>query len=339
MKYSILSGGSGNEAIVNGLMLHGNCSSYDIRIITNAYDNGKSTGICRSVTNTLGVSDIRKNHYRIYRNTYRKDDDVFYKFYVSRYSISSVKDIYNILDLCGLSFLGDYAERFMLRPSTQKLNLDDFNISNIIYSEMYSDLGYSYTNRIFCDILGIDDCVVLNSYDNVYLNAITSKLRLIDDEGSIVEYCCSEDPIKDICFSGKDNYNFTLNDRAIKEINSSDVLILSTGTFWSSIYPTIVYGDFYKYINSFKGKKIWFINSKEDKDSYGVTSNDFISILSSVLNLSDFIIVENLSAVDSLKEKSNRSNLDIRYFDLGNSDGVNDDERCFLAINNIVNEV
>ena len=47
---TILSGGSGNDAIIKGLLYSGNYTSNDIRIITNAYDNGKSTGICRKYT-------------------------------------------------------------------------------------------------------------------------------------------------------------------------------------------------------------------------------------------------------------------------------------------------
>ena len=65
LKITILSGGSGNDALIKGLkQIYEDC---EIKVIVNAYDNGKSTGVCRKLTNTLGVSDIRKNHIRLYK--------------------------------------------------------------------------------------------------------------------------------------------------------------------------------------------------------------------------------------------------------------------------------
>ena len=81
------------------------------------------------------------------------------------------------------------------------------------------------------------------------------------------------------------------------------MILISTGTFWSSIYPTLQYGDFYKVINNSKAKKIWAINTIEDKDAIGVSSSDFIRhVLNLGLDLSDFTVLENLDAVDILKE-------------------------------------
>ena len=65
MKITILSGGSGNDSLIRGLKLL--YKNIDVKVIVNAYDNGLSTGVCRSITNTLGVSDIRKNHIRMYK--------------------------------------------------------------------------------------------------------------------------------------------------------------------------------------------------------------------------------------------------------------------------------
>ncbi len=69
MKVVIISGGSGNDTLIKGLTKYIS-SGLDIKVIVNAYDNGKSTGICRAITNTLGVSDIRKNHSRMYESIY-----------------------------------------------------------------------------------------------------------------------------------------------------------------------------------------------------------------------------------------------------------------------------
>ena len=64
MKIVIFSGGSGSKAIQTGL--YENFPEADIVVITNGYDNGKSTGLIRQVFdgNILGPSDIRKNQLR-----------------------------------------------------------------------------------------------------------------------------------------------------------------------------------------------------------------------------------------------------------------------------------
>ena len=60
----IFSGGSGSVSIQEGFAsIYGN-DNYNLDVIINAYDNGKSTGACRRVFNNkiLGPSDLRKNH-------------------------------------------------------------------------------------------------------------------------------------------------------------------------------------------------------------------------------------------------------------------------------------
>ena len=61
---AVFSGGTGSIAIQEGLSaIYGN-DNYNLDVIINAYDNGKSTGTCRKIFNNriLGPSDLRKNH-------------------------------------------------------------------------------------------------------------------------------------------------------------------------------------------------------------------------------------------------------------------------------------
>ena len=44
MKTVILSGGSGNDSLIRGLKYY--YPSMNCKVIVNAYDNGKSTGVC-----------------------------------------------------------------------------------------------------------------------------------------------------------------------------------------------------------------------------------------------------------------------------------------------------
>lgn len=329
MKIVILSGGSGNDALICGLKsLYKDCNVF---VIVNAYDNGKSTGVCRKITNTLGVSDIRKNHIRMYKAVSDHVDRNIVEFYENRYDFSSdiITEIFSLLDDWDLSQFKKYVVNFFDRSDSTKFTYNDFNIANIVYSEMYAELGYEVTNRYFCDLLGIDDFVILNSFDNVFINAITSNYNIITDEGDIVEYRNSDDPIKQIFYTG-DTKN-TLNPVAVDLIQDADLIVISTGTYWSSIYPTLHYANLYKHINNSSAKKLWAINNEEDKDSYGVTSNDFIHYTSKLgLDLSDFIILENIDARESLKEPC--EDFKVVYKSMGNSNGKHDGTKFATAI-------
>ena len=319
MNIVVLSGGSGNDALIKGLK-----SLYkdsDVKVVVNAYDSGKSTGICRHVTDTLGVSDIRKNHTRMYKALTKNPDQRILEFYDSRYDFTKGNEsveICELMDKWGLGMLSPYVVRFFARKESLNYEFKDFSVANIVYSQMYSEHGYEDTNRFFCDMLGIDDFVILNSFDNVYLNAVTESGRVIEDEGDIVEYKNPNDKIVSLDYVGDKSYG--VNPKAVSAVLNADLLVISTGTFWSSIYPTIEYLDFYKYVNESKAKKIWAINNEEDKDAYGVTSNDFIRIMESAgLDLSQFTILENIDAVSTLRQHN--PNYNIAYASMENNKG------------------
>ena len=251
MKISVLSGGSGNDAIVKGLKYY--YPECDLKIIINSYDNGKSTGICRYVTDTLGVSDTRKNHIRMYKimtPELKQNKDIL-DFYENRYNYTKGNEKNEILEkINSYSFADDTIKQSVLDffeiEKSKVVAYKDFSIANIVYSSMYKKLGYENTNKYFCKLLGIDDCVLLNSFDNIYLKANTQSGYVIQDEGELVEWANKNDKIIDVFFDGE--YN-GLNQKAIDRILESDLIIHSTGTFWSSTYPILKYGDFYKYLN------------------------------------------------------------------------------------------
>lgn len=341
MNIVILSGGSGNDALIHGLVKFGNKEN-DITVITNAYDNGKSTGICRAITNTLGVSDIRKNHYRMYK--YLNEDSIdenIEHFYCDRPNLTLFNEEFEVIEYLtkwGFNDLIPFAKNFFSRGMTTNFEFKDFSIANIIYAEMYSEIGYTETNRYFCEeVLNIPNFVKLNSFENSFISAKTANHNIIVDEGEIVEYRNSSDKIIDIVYAGND-IHFDLNQSAIWSMEKADLIIISTGTFWSSIYPTLFYGDFYKAFNDSKAKKIWVMNTEQDKDSWGVGSNDFIDIVESKgLNLSDVIILENQDANISLRESNQSHN--VVYAKMGNDHGKNSYDLYFDALKSIVNEL
>ena len=330
MKILVLSGGSGNDSLIRGLKkLY---PSVDVKVLVNAYDAGKSTGVCRKVTNTLGVSDIRKNHIRMYESLSKFPDKKILEFYNERYDFTEgheCEEICKKLSEWGLTQLVDYVSMFFSIPTAQHYIYKDFNVSNIVYAMMFSHLGYEKTNSIFCELLGIPDFLILNSFDNVYIQAITQSGKVIEDEGDIVEYCNPHDMIVKMQYVGENNQQ--LNPSAIEAINEADYIVISTGTFWISIYPTLQYGDLYKYINKSKAKKLWAINNECDKDSYGVSSNQFIQFFEDLgLNLDDFVILENLDANGLLRlENDNKHTL---FRSMGNNKGKHNPDKYAAEI-------
>lgn len=290
----VLSGGSGNDAILKALIDMG-YDDRDIRVIVNAYDDGKSTGVCREVTGTLGVSDIRKNHEKLHIMLHGEDTNwPLINFYQNRIDVEKTFETGDPLF--------DFAvKEFFHRRKSEDFEFTNFNVMNIIYSQFYATIGYEATNALFSSSLGIDDMVKLNSFDNMKIVASTESGKVIVDEGDIVEWKNADDKIKDIHFVGKSTWG--LNPEAIKLINEADLIIISTGTFWSSLYPTLSYLDFYKCINEAKADKLWVVNSEQDKDAYGVSAKEFYKHFEDLgLDMSKFDVLVNSEANEILKE-------------------------------------
>lgn len=350
MNITILSGGSGNDSLIKGLnTLY---PSANIKVIVNAYDNGKSTGICRKVTNTLGVSDIRKNHSRMYKAIYGdRADKRLLEFYNNRYDFTKGNEVNEINDLIDKWQLDTFTWRniyipqlnfknivknFFKNPTSNDFEYKDFAVSNIVYSQLYKEYGYELTNKFFCSMLGLDDFVVLNSFDNVYIKAQTELDHIIEDEGETVFWNNPNDKIVKTIYQVESH--FGLNPKAIELVDQADLLVISTGTFWSSIQPTIEYLDFYKYVNESKAKKVWVMNNEEDGDSWGVNNLQFIKFMEeSGLDLSDFKILVNSDANENLRLKDTDHNFVEKS--MGNINGKHDSIKYAKALLSIYYDI
>jgi len=91
MNMTIFSGGTGSSQLVRGLREI--CQTNKITHIINLYDDGKSTGVCRNVCDTLGPSDMRKVHYLHYTCKQYADarNSFIEKLYKERYVGKSKK--------------------------------------------------------------------------------------------------------------------------------------------------------------------------------------------------------------------------------------------------------
>jgi len=320
----VFSGGTGSAALVSGLKQI--FPKTNISVIVNAYDDGKSTGICREITNTLGVSDIRKNHSRLYEKSASVVDNSIKEFYENRYDFPMGREreyAIEILEKLELRNLIPFVEVFFQQEKASDFEFIDFSLSNIVYSGAFLELGYDETIRFFeKSLLKIEDHVILNSNINTRLVGITeSGLRLNEDE--IVDYRTSKDKIQSVEYEHYVRHALVeaqINQEAISVIREADMIILSSGTFWSSLYPTLHYGNLGQYVDESEAKKIWILNNEEDGDSYGVSAVDFYRHLSEVVDIASFRIISNEDAVHSLQMKN-----PLTYSSsLGNTNGKHD---------------
>lgn len=334
----IFSGGTGSIAIQNGLSsIYGN-DNYNLDIIINAYDNGKSTGVCRRVFDDkiLGPSDLRKNHmtqFAIQKAAQLKEfssrESVLYRLFELRFAADSKNDYYEqscrlLEDYCEVIGMKDtYYLKSLLdyfffedinkkkwRRTLENVEFKDFSIANVFYSAAAMD-GNSLrlAGRDMAAVLGIKDNVHLISDVNLYLQARTEAGYLITDEGEIVEWDNPDDKIESVILlkDGKEyipsvdeGTDLTKVKSCKKIIEEADIIIFSSGTQWSSLIPSYMHSGLRKMLAKSNAKKYVVMNNIEDHDMKGVSANDIISILGRYIPVDDITAVVNEDAVDGM---------------------------------------
>jgi 2-phospho-L-lactate transferase/gluconeogenesis factor (CofD/UPF0052 family) len=279
MRISIFSGGTGSIALQQGLISF--FPKARITNIINAYDDGKSTGVCRKLFDVLGPSDIRKNQWTQYKNLHDSCDMNLVRFFEDRIDIRNYGQIEDILNDINMQEFKPYFRLFFdkLEKSEIEYDLRDFNLANIVYAAMFSMFGYEYTINYFKDMLKIPDNIVLSSYSNVILQAETELGKVLHDEASIVNYSKSKDKIKKIKFTDVPK----LNKDVLDVLEKSDLVIFSSGTQWASLIPTYWHKEIGNKLEELDIPMFMIINNEQDKDMLGVNSLDLINILSDYL--------------------------------------------------------
>ncbi len=332
----IFGGGSGTEELQKGFYQVCNKDTIRIDVIINAYDNGLSTGLCRKCFDNLilGPSDLRKNHLISLENEYSKELNVsgsrerdLYELFSARISASSKEEFISIakeqIDRCiGLSvkdafFLYELLDYFFYAVEERKgknfLNsFDDFSLGNVFYTAcaVQNDYSLDKAGRILSAFLGIEDRVHLISNVSLLLHAETDSGMIIDDEGTIVEWNNSTDKIKRVFLTrdgqeyipkvGENCEDYGNSIRSV--IENADIIILGSGTQWSSLIPTYMHIGLQSIITNSNAKKYMIMNLVQDGDMYGVGGNDILSIVSYYLDLNDFAIMLSSNSSSCFKE-------------------------------------
>ncbi len=337
----IFSGGTGSIAIQEGFSaIYGN-ENYNLDVIINAYDNGKSTGTCRQVFDgrILGPSDLRKNHmtqFRIQKAAALKDpssrESVLFRLFSLRIDAECKEDYYGKAcgllekceaaigaeDVCCLRGLLDYfffedVHDGIWRKTLKGADFQDFSLANIFYSSSAAMNGYSLrlAGKDMAKFLDIRDNVHLISDVNLYLKARTNSGYVIEDEGMIVKWDNPGDKIASVMLfwdgveyiPSVDEGTDLARVRSCKSIiEGADLIIFSSGTQWSSLIPSYMHSGLRRMLAASKARKYVVMNNIEDDDMKGLTADDIVDILSQNIPVDDITAVVNLDAVPGMNQ-------------------------------------
>ena len=289
MKILIFSGGTGSIALQTGLNDLLKDTNIKVQILTNCYDNGLSTGAVRQVFNgdVLGPSDLRKNQTVQMKFNHNYDRNIL-KFLETRFTAenSLLAESY-VVDLINGLLKDEFRKtaleavnHFFNQSTAKKIKYEDFSASNIIYASLASlnNNKLSVAGKIMTKYLGIPkNSVILNDDTSLFLEAITESGKLISDEGDIVNWNNKEDPIKQITF--ENGLKPLLSKEAYDAITESDLIILSSGTQWSSLIPTYESIGFGEAIRNTSAKIVMVMNKVPDKDAPDKTAEDWFNIV------------------------------------------------------------
>lgn len=305
MKIVIVAGGTGSIALQNGLyrLIDQEFDGVDTKVLVNAYDNGLSTGAVRRVMGgrILGPSDVRKNQTT--RLKLEQPSSPWLSFLDIRFTVESSKakefcmqkidaldealttvdDQWMVKKSKAIKLIREAVDVYFSIPVAAKIDYNDFSLANIVYAGFAAANGNSLRKAatIMAGLMGIKDNVILNDDTSLFLGAITKSGLNVTDEGDIVSWNNPKDPFVDVFFFDHNGHIATpmLCDEARDALEQADLIILSSGTQWSSLIPTYATEGFTEAVRNSQAKIIMVMNRQPDKDAPGQTGVDIINTI------------------------------------------------------------
>lgn len=232
----VVAGGTGSTNLQIGL--HGAGIEYEL--LVNAYDDGKSTGFVRRVANCLGPSDIRKNLHTMLG--IRDQRSPYLSTLGCRFNApdSEVAEAF-CLTRCALTFSlrEGLAEWFRIAGQQR---YEDVSVVNLALAGLARKRGsMQAASDELAASFGLPPVVHLSSDENAELLA-RSRSGVLATEGEIVAWGRADDPLERIEYRQEGTpADFPyLTPRAVDAICRADMVIVSTGTLFSSILPTLL---------------------------------------------------------------------------------------------------
>lgn len=340
MNVLIFSGGTGSIALQTGFH-EAYPGLLNVQVLTNAYDNGKSTGMVRQVFDgkILGPSDVRKNQTTQFKlknsfginNKADTKENRIINFLEHRFNCET-KDAeqYCLTQLEKLNIdpqsfktLKDAILHFFNQPKSKQIAYHDFSLSNIVYAGLagLNNFSLAAAGKIMANILDLPSTsVILNDDKSLFLRAETESGYHILDEGEIVEWNNENDRIKKIYFVDNENNidSPKLSAEAANAILEANIIVFSSGTQWASLIPTYVSQSVYTFrdlIKVSKAKKFLVINNQQDKDMIGCNVNYMLEVLDQYLPLENIVKIFNRNASPEMQmiNLTNKGSLSSEY--------------------------
>lgn len=228
-KISIFCGGRGSASIIKYFV---NQKNFDLTLLINAYDDGKSTGVLRkNVEGLLGPSDFRKNfsylldifskeqrllkkiiEYRIKKKIYSNeflgelDRIKNKKKNISNFLPSEIEYLEKKLK----EKIINYAIVAINNLKTKNLNLLDFSFGNLIFTGIFIGENKNFNSSIkkFAKIINNNvEIINVSSNSNRWLVAVNKKNKIIQSESKLVNKK-QLSSIKDIYLLNDKNYDY-----------------------------------------------------------------------------------------------------------------------------------
>lgn len=243
------------------------------------------------------------------------------KFKVSDYNISELLSKY--CNFLGIDFVYEYVKDFIdifqFNPSLYDVPLNIFNMVCYILFDKYSD---AEACNILGDLLHIKSKVVINYHKD-------TKLKYVSKFGTIEDFPTTN--TMDILFIGELEGNEYINNMC-SILQSSDLLIVSEGTLWGNVLPSLKYSELFNHINELTCNKVIILNSTCNNEGMLKLTNAFRYFMFSHigLNMPDYSIVGD-SGGDAYSRIPNEN---IIFFDMFDGEDKNP-QKLVESINSI----
>lgn len=285
---------------------------HSIVSIVNAYDDGKSTGIVRRLVpgGILGPSDVRK--LQLAQFEFCGGDPSTIRLFDFRFRSHSPKTLEEIKAISqgqipntslggilravpvGVRRLVEVGLAHIVQTAGfAEICLEDFSFANLIYAGLAGLNGNDLqaAESIVRHELGLQDMVLLNSRENLYLCGLTETGEFLPSEASIVDYE-GPAPIYEIFLSPQPPAPDLLSDFAAQRgfeakiafmrshfsatpslalpardaILNADLVVYSAGTQHSSLYPTYLTRGLADALCRSQAYKVMITNIRNDNE-------------------------------------------------------------------------
>lgn len=291
MKALVVAGGTGSTNLQIGL----HAAKIQYGLLVNAYDDGKSTGFVRRVAGCLGPSDIRKNLHTMLGIV--DSSSPYCSTLKCRFDAPSSKEAESFCwDRCALtiSMMIGLDEWFSFAGDRRYEDVSVVNLALAGLARKYGSMQAA-SDKLAVD-LGLPPAVHLSSDENAELLA-RSRSGVLVTEGEIVTWNRPDDPLESIEYriNSAPMVSPQLSARAADAIAEADIIIVSAGTLFSSILPTLLTVGFREAV---RGKPVVVIeNLMMDADVAGYLPEQALGMVLDALEGCDIHLIPRNSAL------------------------------------------